>query len=569
MMNWPTMHPSLWQLGRFQTSAKFQKFVRRIRTPRRIVLTCLALGLSLLWASQLILGVLFREQADPERLRSWVPMGLTAYALWHILKTFTAKPIEPFEWTDSEREVLITAPLSRRDLVLFRLKSVLSAATFKAAVFAFAMLPDLKVWPLGFLGMLLGLTLLDLIRMAAESLAWALPTATRHRIRAAVLVIAGGGLISAVALTFIGWSDGPQMQPAALGLGLRFMGSCVELASTLPGQIAQLPFRPFASIILASASAGVLALQVVSCIGLVVAAAFGLLRWDAYCMRRRQLREQSQFASLLNAESQESTSSSATVAGIPLVRVPKFGKGIGLLMWRQLLGIRHYPASVLVSMVLPAVLSLLPLFTKGEQGWIMVQVIGSLVFYSFLLMPAALRFDYRRDVDRMGVLRALPISPLAATVGQLSAPVISCTAFQWMTMLVAMAIRPYPISWLLMSTILFVPVNLLIFGLENIIFLLFPYRHNQEGVNVFLRSILTFTAKGLLFLAGVIVTLGWAWLARGMVTSMSADGSLTHMRWVFSLGMWTIMAATGVTMICLIARIYSRFDPSQDTPPMS
>ena len=393
--------------------------------------------------------------------------------------------------------MLITAPLSRRDLVLFRLKSVLSAATFKAAVFAFAMLPDLKVWPLGFLGMLLGLTLLDLIRMAAELFAWALPTATRHRIRAAVLVIACGGLVSAVAMTFIGWSDGPQMQPAALGLGLRFMGSCIELGSTLPGQIAQLPFRPFASIILASASPSVLLLQVVFCVGLVATAACALLQWDTYCMRRRRIREQSQFADLLDAQSQEDASTSAAsnaIGGFPSVRVPKFGNGIGLLMWRQLLGIRHYPASVLVSMVVPAVLSLLPMFTKGEQGWIMLQVIGSLVFYSFLLMPAALRFDYRRDVDRMGVLRALPISPIAATVGQLAAPVVACTAFQWLTMLVAMAIRPYPISWLLMSTILFVPVNLLIFGLENIIFLLFPYRHNQEGVNVFLRSILTFSS---------------------------------------------------------------------------
>ena len=69
------MHSSLWRLGRFQTRAKFQKFVRRIRTPRRIVLTCLALVLLLIWAGQLVIGVMFREQADPERLRSWVPMG--------------------------------------------------------------------------------------------------------------------------------------------------------------------------------------------------------------------------------------------------------------------------------------------------------------------------------------------------------------------------------------------------------------------------------------------------------------------------------------------------------------
>lgn len=565
-MNLPKMHPSLWKLSRFQTRAAIQKFLRRIRTPRRVVLTILAGLLSLLWLGQLIAGIMLREQADPERLRTWIPLGLTAYALWHLLKTFTAKPVEPFEWTDTEREVLIAAPLSRRDLVLYRLKSVVSAATLKAVVFALAMLPDLPIWPLGILGMLLGLTLLDLIRMAAEIVAWSLPDRTRNRVRNAVLVIAAGGLVSTVAMTFIDWSNGPQMQPAALGLGLKFLTSGAALGDSLPGQIVQLPFRPFASIILASSSIGVLLLQIIGSIGAVVAAAWGLLRLDAFCTRRRANREQAEFSSLTNQPLAEDLH--ATADGIPHVRVPRFTSGIGLLMWRQLLGIRHYPASVLVSMIVPAVLSLLPLFTNGSQIWIMLQVVGSLVFYSFLLLPSALRFDYRRDVDRMGVLRALPISPLAATVGQLAAPVIACTAFQVVTMVLAMAIQPYPTSWLLMSTVLFLPVNVLIFGLENVIFLLFPYRHNQEGVNVFVRSVLTFTAKGLLFLAATIVTGGWALAARGIVDQIGGDAGL-HMRWVFSLGMWTIMAGTGAALVWLIAKIYGRFDPSQDTPPMS
>lgn len=559
------MHPSLWKLSRFQSSARVRKFVRRIRTPRRIVLTVIASLLGLLWVGQIIAGVLFRQQADPERLKTWIPLGLTAYALWHLLKTFTAKPIEPFEWTPSERELLIGAPLTRRDLVVFRLKSVVSAAAFKAGVFAFAMLPDLKVWPLGFLGMFLGLVLLDLIRMAAEVVAWSLDERLRRRVRAAVLTIAAGGFLSATAMTFIDWSEGPQMQPAALGLGLKFISSGVELGGTIPGLIAQTPFRTFASIILASASVPVLAMQIVVSIALVVASAWWLLRLDAHCLEVRRSREHAQFDSLAYSTAETHADLDA---GIPPVKVPRFGRGVWVLMWRQLLGIRHYPASVLVAMVVPAVLSLLPLFTGDDQGWTMLQVVGSLVFYSFLLMPPALRFDYRRDVDRMSVLRSLPISPVAATVGQLAAPVLACTVFQGATMLIALLISPYPISWWLMSLLLFLPVNVLIFGLENVIFLLFPYRHNQEGVNVFLRSILTFTAKGLLFLVAAIVTGLWALAARGLVNQLGGD-PMAQMRWVFSLGMWAIMSATGVTLVILIARVYQQFDPSQDTPPMS
>ncbi len=543
------------------------------------------------WAGQLIAGVLFREQADRAALQAWIPMGLCAYALWHLLKTFTARPIEPYEWTETEREVLLAAPLGRRDLIMSRLKRVVFSATFKAIVFAFAMLPDLKVWPLGFLGMLLALTLLDLIRMAAEITAWSLPPQQRKRVRLAILTVASGGFISALTITLIDWSTKPTTQPAALGLGLGFIHSCIALGNTAPGHIAQLPFQPFATVILAFPSPAMITLALASCCGMVIGSAYGLLRLDSYCMARRAANERALFAKLNQATAHnamlpntchsEAPGNSpsgnratgpwqcfAQSAVLP-VRVPLFANGAGLLLWRQLLGIRHYPLSVLVAMAVPLVLSLLPLLTRGTTAWLIAQLIGSLVFYSFLLLPAALRFDFRRDVDRMGVLRALPISPLAATLGQLAAPVISCTAFQATTMLVAMAIRPYPFTWFLMSVFLFVPVNLLIFGLENIVFLLFPYRHNQEGLNVFFRSILTFTAKGLLFMAGAIVTGCWALATRSLANHFADVPFAPDMRWVFALGMWIITAATGAIMIGLIARLYARFDPSRDVPPMS
>ena len=41
-------------------------------------------------------------------------------------------------------------------------------------------------------------------------------------------------------------------------------------------------------------------------------------------------------------------------------------------------------------------------------------------------------------------------------------------------------------------------MNVLIFALDNIIFLLYPYRVQQEGLEIFLRTMLTFTGKGII-----------------------------------------------------------------------
>ena len=53
-----------------------------------------------------------------------------------------------------------------------------------------------------------------------------------------------------------------------------------------------------------------------------------------------------------------------------------------------------------------------------------------MAFYTFLLLPTALRFDFRRDLDRLATLKGLPITPAAAAIGQTLAPVLIATAFQ-------------------------------------------------------------------------------------------------------------------------------------------
>ncbi|MEM7311565.1 MAG: hypothetical protein AAF497_00295 [Planctomycetota bacterium] len=558
-----TINPSLWKLHRTLGAAKLRMSIRRFRTPRRLVLSAVALALTIIWLSQAVLGILYRAPANPESLKVWIPVGLLAYGLWHVLKSATREPIEPFEWTDTERELLIAAPLDRNELVNYRLMSIVTAAIAKSLCFGLVMIPDLAMWPLGFLGMFLALVFLDLMRMTTEVATWGVTRSLFLKIRGAVLAIAAAVVISAASSALIKGPIGKHS--LAIGLIFQFFASVIELRHTLPGQLAVAPFTIFSKIILADTLSLALVARVLSAALMVCGLAWLLIRWDDWLSGLRHQREITNFPNQLAAQEQLIAEGKSNQRA---TNVPRAGAGITALMWRQFRGMMHYRSSILISMILPGFLSLLPLMTRSESNVVLlIQVVGSLVFYSFLLMPAALRFDFRRDVDRMAVLKAYPITPLRMTIGQLSAPIIVCTLFQFAVIMVCMTCRPFPLGWLIGCTALLLLVNLLIFGLENLIFLLYPYRPNQEGVGVFMRSILTFTAKGVLFFLGVAIMFSWVMLGSAISKSIGVDHIAGGRIAIITSGMMFLSVALGVGLVWMVSRVFCRFDPSQDTPP--
>lgn len=545
--------------------------MRRVRAPRRLLLTFLAFLLGGVWIGQAILGMMFRPAADPARLNAWIPLGLMSYGLWHVLKTTCRKPVEPFEWTATETELLGAAPLPREQLVGYRLVSIVLAAIVKALLFSIVMLPDLPNWAFGFLGMLLALVFLDLLRMMIEVATWGCSPRTLRWARTAVVSIAATCLVSALVIAKSSVATTSTILPA-LNLLIRFFSSVMSLKDSLPGQVLLVPFQTFGNVVMANGSFLETVSQLLITIVTVASAAWLMIRADLDFQRRRQAREESIFPTLLASAAAKKTTIAA--ASKSAVRVPRARFGAGTICWRQLLGMVHYGPSILFSMLMPGFLSLIPLFGKSVPFSTALQITGGLVFYSFLLMPSALRFDFRRDVDRMAVLKALPISPAAMTFGQLAAPVLACTLFQTIVLSIAMIVEPYSVSTFLLCIGLLVPINFVIFGLENLIFMYFPYRPNQEGIAVFIRSILTFTAKGILFCCALVTMMAWIrisiWLARHWGIEPSNQGHLPlSVLVILWSGIWCSLCAIGATLFVMISRVYAKFDPSQDAPAMS
>ncbi len=558
-------HPAIARLIRYQSLARLRRTLSRFRGTRRLVLSVLALLLAAVWLGQVVMSAMLRQPADPQKLAVWIPLGLLAYSVWHLLRTAGRNPIEPFEWTSAEQELLGGAPLRRYDLVMYRLLAVAIAAVAKAGLFALVMWPDLPVWLAGFAGMVLALLFIDLLRMVLETAVYGL--SRREFLVYRFVMLAGAAVVAAVALSdalSVPAAELAGNRPAALVILLRVAQGVIELRHTALGATALLPYQLFAGVMLSTSLTGAWAVQLCATTGLVLLMAAAVVGLDRLVLRRRKGSERRTYLLLKpNAGAQAVPRRTAH----PRLRVPPRWHGIGTLAWRQLRGAAHYRTSVAVAMLAPGVLSCLTLLTPHRGAMMIVQLVGGLVFYTFLLLPAAFKFDFRRDIDRLAVLKALPISPTCITLGQLAVPVLLSSLFQAVVLLIALLVRPYDLGLLLVASLVLLPVNVLIFALENLIFLLYPYRLNQEGLGVFFRSILTFTGKSVLFALGVVVALLWAAAASLIASHLPPPADAPWMRSLVSVLGLSVLAtiAAGITT-ALLARAYRQFDPSQDTP---
>jgi hypothetical protein len=241
--------------------------------------------------------------------------------------------------------------------------------------------------------------------------------------------------------------------------------------------------------------------------------------------------------------------------------------GAGALAWRQLVGARRHWGSLLTAMIAPAVLAFVPCFVAADSHMAFLATAGALAFYTFLLLPTALRFDFRRDLDRLATLKGLPITPTAAAMGQILAPVLIATLFQCGVLVVASVARSVPLQHLFIALLVIIPLNVLVFALDNLIYLLYPYRMQQEGLEIFLRTMLTFTGKGLLFTAGLVALSGWVLAATTLADGFSDSTSFTiNAAAVLIGGMIAGPSLLAALVLYGLCWAYRNMDPIEDVP---
>ncbi len=115
--------------------------------------------------------------------------------------------------------------------------------------------------------------------------------------------------------------------------------------------------------------------------------------------------------------------------------------------------------------------------------------------------------------------------------------------------------------------LIMVPLNVLVFGLDNLIFLLYPHRMQQEGLEIFLRTMLTFTGKGLLFTIGLVAMGVWGFAAAAATRGISAwTGGAVNAYAVFTGGMIAGPSVLAALILYGLCRTYRRMNPIEDVP---
>ena len=188
----------------------------------------------------------------------------------------------------------------------------------------------------------------------------------------------------------------------------------------------------------------------------------------------------------------------------------------------------------------------------------------SVVAFSGLILSRSFTFDFRGDFDRIPQLKALPIGDFWLVVGELFTPIALLTVLQATALvLITAATRPTGTAALalIVAFASLIPVNILLFSLENLVFLLMPSSRPARGsigdFSQMGRQMLISFAKMLV----ILFTLALAFLG-GYLGYLAS-----HKNVLFGAACgWIVAAGFAIGSIPLIAAAFRGFDVAADAP---
>lgn len=386
----------------------WRRQARRLRTPKGALLALLGASVFALWFGSLLVNATVRTGV--EQLETLELLATGALAVVTVLTCTNAFSFRGLYLQQSEIEALFSAPVSRADLIRYRLTSGLARSLFGAAFFGWMFARRAPVPGFAFVGACAAMLTLPLI---GQALSLVLGDAeNRLASRLAKLPWRGISLLATIALVAgaIGFVRAGSLESYE-GRPLHELAAAVFEHPL--GRAVRVPFTPWVSSITALTHA-----QFWPWFGLCVSV-FALL-WLGVPRIGIDFRELSletsadvarRLARARRGMAANAGSASARTRGW---RTPWLaGRGpFGAVAWRKAVSIvRKARASFVVGGLIVALVALLSvtLFSRGRGDALSAGLIvaGFGTFYLCL----GLRFDFREDLDLLGVLRSWPIAP--------------------------------------------------------------------------------------------------------------------------------------------------------------
>jgi hypothetical protein len=551
------MHSALWLLLWLRIRGWFRRLFRNAGTVR---------GALLLVVGVLFFGCIFfnpilvyfftpaAEQAHYlDGMRRFGPLGLFAYCVLTLLFSTGERAIT---FSPAEVDFLFPGPFSRRQLLGYKITATFLTCLVTALFFSVWLLSHGAWFVAAYLGAVLACFFLMLFGMAVGLVANTLGARAHNRARQLVLFLlvallllaalhAGGDLAALNAEQILQRVEQTPALQVVLE-PLRWFIETITARQLWPDLLQNVALSVAVDLVL-------LGLVFVLDVQYLEASAAASAKIYAQLQRARS---GGAFAALRG---------SGGTAEYSLPSLPWWG-GIGPLAWRQLTTAVRSLRGLLLFLGIFAVTLVLPLVfgfhgNKPEDRLLGQGLAYGLLGMSLLTLPAMITFDFRGDVDRMDVLKSLPVATWRLVVGQLTVPVLLLTLIQVGLLALIQLVWGGVEGVLVPVVVVSVPFNFLSFAVDNLMFLWFPSRQvpsSPADFQMMGRQLLVLLAKFLILglAAGIAGTVGAVvyWSAGGLVTPAVAAG-------------WVILAASAAALVPLLALAFRNFDVARDTPP--
>ena len=238
-------------------------------------------------------------------------------------------------------------------------------------------------------------------------------------------------------------------------------------------------------------------------------------------------------------------------------RPPPVIGGSGPIAWRQLLAALRTSSRALLVFMAAAMLAG-PLLVVAAADISMWSRIGFVFFVAVYILPRTLVFDFRSDLECMENFKALPLRPWKLAVGQLAAPVIFTSLVELLLLGSAAIFLDGAQRTIVISMVAYVvPFNVLLYGIENTLFLLFPTPLVPVGrvdFDFLGRTMVEFAVKTTLLISGC----GLAAYA-GMLVLNATERSWS----AFALVAWFSLLVIALLTVPVLSWAFARFNVSR------
>ena len=555
-------HRNLIRLTCDRAIFRTRRLIGRLKSPRRLLATTLALAFLGLYLVNGWFILSARQPADPENLKLWLSGGMVIYGLYHAVRCVWSTQIPDLELSPAERYWLENAPIHRSTLAAYFLSHLSVTSALKTVLLAVVLWRDVRHPELLLLGVFCALVLLEMIRSIIRRCFAGLDRRRLHLARIAMTSIIIAAMIQIIARLF-------ALTPSGSPTWVYLLNGFTALGDTASCQTIQwlsVPWVASSSLAITQSYHWITGLQLIASVALIPLSMLILVHVDRWAEETRQNRERQILAAgtVDSKPTTTTTGKSSSRLGLLWMQsvLPKSMHEEIAIIARQSVSFWRYKGTILASFVIPTLLCLSPLALppmatgRNPQQWFFIM--GGIALCTILLAPPALKLDFRRDLPRMLLLRSLPVHPRSMVLGQIALPVLVTWLFQWTTIFVAAIVTQPDWSQFLMWTGILNALTVFTFAAENALFLAFPHQLSDEGVVMMIRAKLTFLGK--------VVTIGMG------LGFLALWGLFCKQFEVFGVLLLVTGALIGAWFVALVAiticvHCWKRFDLNLDMPP--